>query len=30
MIYPDKVDIQIKEMDNDNLLAIAKTNEIMS
>ena len=25
MIYPDKVDIQIKEMDNDNLLAIAKS-----
>ena len=25
MIYPDKVDIQIKEMDNENLLAIAKS-----
>ncbi len=25
MIYPDKIDIQIKEMDNENLLAIAKS-----
>ena len=25
MIYPDKVDNQIKEMDNENLLAIAKS-----